>query len=325
MGAIKLAYKEESSPLKVVYRASDENQKIVQRWTSLDPEMASFPDDSPYCSMGNNPISNIDPDGDFWGALIEYGWQVTGNLIQGKGAYKSFIGDVDFVSVGAELIPGAGKALKMIKQGLKLYSDFVETTVDGGTRVKSGEEILVQYAAKYGAKKLSKKLKKMTSEKTAKRLEDRKVHFNKKINNLKGNGKKAISIEKQKKLNMYEQKLAEVKKVENINKIIKSSTNGQYSQKNIENAFKTISNTVAKELSVKIDEKNVIDEVKGFVTAIYSTTTNNNNGTYIYRRESDLRYLNGTVGCEVTTEVFNGSTKEGVFTNTQDPSTEVKR
>ena len=38
-------------------------------WTSIDPKAASFYTMSPYSSMGNNPISIIDPDGDFitWG------------------------------------------------------------------------------------------------------------------------------------------------------------------------------------------------------------------------------------------------------------------
>ena len=36
----------------------------VGRWLSLDPLMAKFPWQSPYCAMDNNPISLVDPQGD---------------------------------------------------------------------------------------------------------------------------------------------------------------------------------------------------------------------------------------------------------------------
>ena len=35
------------------------------RWLSTDPLLSKFPYQSPYCSFDNNPVSNIDPDGQF--------------------------------------------------------------------------------------------------------------------------------------------------------------------------------------------------------------------------------------------------------------------
>ena len=41
-----------------------QNDPRLGRWMSLDPAMSSFPWQSPYCSMDNNPIMNNDPFGD---------------------------------------------------------------------------------------------------------------------------------------------------------------------------------------------------------------------------------------------------------------------
>lgn len=43
------------------------NDPRIARWTSLDPKAELYPDESPYVSMGNGPILNIDPLGDsYW-------------------------------------------------------------------------------------------------------------------------------------------------------------------------------------------------------------------------------------------------------------------
>jgi RHS repeat-associated protein len=39
------------------------NDPRLGRWLSLDPLAAKYPSMSPYCSMGNNPIVMVDPDG----------------------------------------------------------------------------------------------------------------------------------------------------------------------------------------------------------------------------------------------------------------------
>jgi hypothetical protein len=63
MGCLKLAYYQEESPLKVVYRADEQQQKPVQRFISVDPLASQAPGWSPYNAMWCNPILNIDPDG----------------------------------------------------------------------------------------------------------------------------------------------------------------------------------------------------------------------------------------------------------------------
>jgi RHS repeat-associated protein len=35
----------------------------ISRWLSVDPSQQLFPNESPYCAMGNNPIGMFDPDG----------------------------------------------------------------------------------------------------------------------------------------------------------------------------------------------------------------------------------------------------------------------
>jgi hypothetical protein len=60
MGCLKLTYEQEKSPLKVVYGGLYASEKTVQRWTSTDPKNQYF---SPYVGMGNNPVTNTDPDG----------------------------------------------------------------------------------------------------------------------------------------------------------------------------------------------------------------------------------------------------------------------
>lgn len=64
MACIKLDILDRSySPLKVVYRKSESEQKVVQRFMSVDPLASEMPSWSPYSYGFNNPISNIDVGG----------------------------------------------------------------------------------------------------------------------------------------------------------------------------------------------------------------------------------------------------------------------
>lgn len=49
-----------------MYRSSEPKEKYVQRFLSVDPLAHETPFESPYSAMGNNPINNIDPDGNSW-------------------------------------------------------------------------------------------------------------------------------------------------------------------------------------------------------------------------------------------------------------------
>src|SRR5665213_2006473 len=47
----------------IAWRAELDRAKEASRWLSVDPLASKYPDMSPYCGMGNNPISFIDGDG----------------------------------------------------------------------------------------------------------------------------------------------------------------------------------------------------------------------------------------------------------------------
>lgn len=64
MGCLKLTYNQAfETPLKVVYRTREAEQKNVQWFLSVDPLAHEFPWQSPYAAFNNNPIIFIDPDG----------------------------------------------------------------------------------------------------------------------------------------------------------------------------------------------------------------------------------------------------------------------
>jgi len=62
MGALKLTYHAEISPLKIAYRREEkEGGKVVQGFLSVDPIVKES--ESPYAAFSNNPIWFIDPYG----------------------------------------------------------------------------------------------------------------------------------------------------------------------------------------------------------------------------------------------------------------------
>lgn len=63
MGCLKLTYSQQHTPLKVVYRKPEPQQKGVQRFLSVDPLASQFPSQSPYNYCFNNPVRLVDPDG----------------------------------------------------------------------------------------------------------------------------------------------------------------------------------------------------------------------------------------------------------------------
>jgi RHS repeat-associated protein len=69
MGCLKLTYSQQDTPLKVVYRKTEPQQKGVQRFLSVDPLADKYPSTSPYMYCRGNPISRIDPNG-MWDELV---------------------------------------------------------------------------------------------------------------------------------------------------------------------------------------------------------------------------------------------------------------
>jgi hypothetical protein len=75
MGCLKIHInKIETSPLKVVYRKVETEPKVVQMWYQACPQLRRIDPKaeqagyhmSPYCAMGNNPVSYADPNGDIF-------------------------------------------------------------------------------------------------------------------------------------------------------------------------------------------------------------------------------------------------------------------
>lgn len=74
MGCPKLTYYQDETPLKVVYKADEQGQKLIQWFLSVDPHAERYASWSPYNYVFNNPLIFIDPDGrdpiyskNFWG------------------------------------------------------------------------------------------------------------------------------------------------------------------------------------------------------------------------------------------------------------------
>ena len=60
----------------------------IGRWFVVDPMAAKTPGESPYSSMGNNPILNIDPDGNF---AVPVHKRITINAFNNSGLSKGFL------------------------------------------------------------------------------------------------------------------------------------------------------------------------------------------------------------------------------------------
>jgi RHS repeat-associated protein len=72
MGCKKLTYYESQSPLKVVYRKSEPQQKVAQRFLSVDPMAHLREWVSPYNFVQNNPINRVDPTGALDNPIYDY-------------------------------------------------------------------------------------------------------------------------------------------------------------------------------------------------------------------------------------------------------------
>lgn len=131
MGARKLTYDFNPSPMRVVYKSSNRNEKSVQRFLSVDPHAERYPNMSGYSAFANSPISVLDPDGRDIILLIDKGGAGGNGHMAGIIQDKS--GNYYYISQGAaenaglsRLIFGAGSDSK--KGGVQAGMSIIKLT-----------------------------------------------------------------------------------------------------------------------------------------------------------------------------------------------------
>ena len=119
---------------------------ITGRWWQVDPKADEGGQESwsTYHYSFNNPIRYNDPNGDcpscVWGAIIgagvDYGLQVTGNLLQGKDLGDALT-DVDLtsiaVSAGAGALSGGISSISKLKNASNVAKLAVDVAVDASS------------------------------------------------------------------------------------------------------------------------------------------------------------------------------------------------
>ena len=95
----------------------------IGRWLQVDPESEKFYGLTPYNSMGNNPVSMVDPDGDepitamLLGAAIGVISNGISNLSQGNNFFQGGLKAAAFGAIGGAFSYGIGQAASHITNG----------------------------------------------------------------------------------------------------------------------------------------------------------------------------------------------------------------
>jgi hypothetical protein len=138
---------------------------VIGRFGTMDPMAELRPQESPYAYCGNNPISRIDEDGEFWnyvigaavGGLVEYGSQVVGNVVENGFSASAFTDNIDYADIGVAIAEGAltsgSSAIKSVaaKTAIKVASSVmqnsVDATIEGGVKAETDVANVVKNTA----------------------------------------------------------------------------------------------------------------------------------------------------------------------------------
>jgi hypothetical protein len=137
--------------------------RLSRRW-NLDPKGEIGL--SYYSVFGNNPILHNDPNGDIFGvdnligaaigAAVDYGFQVSGNIMKNGFSKKAFYDDVDFVSVG--ISAGAGFLTSGVSSSTIIAKGLTKETVKQVVKIEAKN--LAVNIAESAAKQFNDNIKK---------------------------------------------------------------------------------------------------------------------------------------------------------------------
>ncbi|MEE1215614.1 MAG: RHS repeat-associated core domain-containing protein, partial [Bacteroidaceae bacterium] len=132
------------------------------RWFAVDPLAEKMYSWSPYAYCFNNPMKYVDEEGKLplfpnlvggvVGGIVEYGTQVTANMLNNGLSLETFYKGVDFADVGIATLEGfltsGGSIVKrsVLKTGTAMASELVKSSIDiesdGDIRINKTHEIV---------------------------------------------------------------------------------------------------------------------------------------------------------------------------------------
>lgn len=135
----------------------------VARWTTIDPMAYNYPGMSPYAFCGNDPVNNIDPDGDIpflvnliggvASAVVEYAGQVVANVAKNGEISTSAFTNVDVLDIAVFFAEGfvtsGGNIVKKAaaKAAVAVVSEVARNAVDVEVGTKDGVKTTVNSVA----------------------------------------------------------------------------------------------------------------------------------------------------------------------------------
>ena len=118
----------------------------IVRWPTQDAMADTYLWLSPYGYCAENPISNIDNNGDWIGnvisALIEYGFQVYKNYQDGLSGADAWINNIDIADVALAAINPVGKLAVVKTLAINIAKEAVDVSLSGDVSVSADAKTL---------------------------------------------------------------------------------------------------------------------------------------------------------------------------------------